>query len=192
MATHEPITITRRQAAALSAAFVALPATALAAEPSPHPDQALLDLNAELEARWRTAWELYGPTRVAVDAAEAEVARRTVGKYPSPVLSEDEFQTWWKVLTEVRKEYGCEDLNRRCEAAWEHLDEVLYQIFAVRPTTLTGTAVWARAVATVHHKLWDETDIRELDWGKQVTRRLIEQTVAAGGLELPWEIEVVT
>jgi hypothetical protein len=188
-------TISRRTALAASlasgASVAALGFTATKpADAGNHPDQALLDLNAELERRWIEAWRLRGPAIAAIAAADTEADRRT-GGFPDRVASDAEWRAWWEASKEIRESSGAEALNRQNNAAWQALDVVINQIFATPATTPAGWAVWARAVACVNHELWNEEKLEDVDWHQQVTRRLLEAMIAAGGLALPAELTEV-
>jgi hypothetical protein len=181
---HTP---SKREVLFMATALAALPATTPAAA-ALHPDAELLQLNAELEQRWQTAWNLYGPAIVAVEQAEEEISGRTGGRWPGAITSNEEWLEWCRVVNEVRERSGAEAINAANDAAWEALDTIVLKILDTPVATLVGLAVKGRAVACVHHELWRDPDVADLDWDKQVMRQLLEQLIAAGGLALPANI----
>jgi hypothetical protein len=181
--------VSRRRALAFAATALTFPISA-AASSSDASDAELLHLNAELERRWIEAWRLRGPAIAAIAAADTEADRRT-GGFPDRVASDAEWRAWWEASKEIRESSGAEALNRQNNAAWQALDVVINQIFATPATTPAGWAVWARAVACVNHELWNEEKLEDVDWHQQVTRRLLEAMIAAGGLALPAELTEV-
>jgi polygalacturonase len=139
--------ISRRNALMAVAGAAALPAAALANRP----DAELLALKDELERRWQTWWDAFGPAMDAITDAETEVVRLSSRARPHMAMSDEEFQAWWKLSYDVRERYDVEAFNSVVREAWPPLEEICRRILDMPASTLEGVAVKARAVAVLKH-----------------------------------------
>jgi hypothetical protein len=182
----------------MSAHVVAFPGSQSGSTAKPGADDPMFDLARQIIQLTATAQPVIAASLEAAERADAEILRR-LGISRDELKAglersrqEDQFyDRWWKTFCEVRKELSTDDVIELTHTLNGRRDEVFERMMARPIHTLSDAALLFRAAVFVggidYEELWGEP-LRDLDWDKQVLRRLIEKLIVAGGGIPPEEV----
>ena len=195
--------LSRRTAIAAAVATAAAPATAAAVPASGTKDAELLQLGRQFDAalspwleQMRIDRERYTKFRHAVLNATGINHQDIEGLY---VLNDDgrmllnpdpAVQAYWDTWDRLWRENVRDIPDGYLDAIAEPIDELVTQMMQLKPMTIAGLGVWARAIMFFHAGLWHkDPDIRYGDdSSEECLRALVEACAALAGVCPPAEI----
>jgi hypothetical protein len=162
------------------------PETGLAAPvacPPADADAKLCDLARQLAVVAEQGQRLCAGAWEASKIADAEVIRRLGFDPHATTTTKKQQKLAWKTWCAVREELGTDAVVEKCEPVDARMDAIHAEMMALPIKTLRGAAIMCSAaiVTGVISDWWDEP-LKDLDWDKEVIRRLVENITATAGI----------
>ena len=192
--------LSRRTAIAAAVATAVAPATAAAVPASATKDAELLELGVRFDAvlspwlaQMRIDRERHNKFRHAVLNATGVNHQDIEGRY---VLNDDgrmvlnpdpAVQAYWDTSDRLWRQNVPDIPDGYLDAIAKPIDELVTQMMQLKPTTIVGLGVWARAIMFFHAGLWHKDPYIRYgdDSSEEYLRALVEACAELAGVCLP-------